>query len=1610
MQYQINSEFRNEVLQIADVLDLDEIDSASLYLRGQEEAELLDRSPTVSAIIRFHQRRQFLLECLHLTIKLPQEDEIEDEGIRDYLQATLRKVLQFGDGQLDNGSKYWQKCLSAMADLESWLHRVAEQSQRASVVGASFSTEGMEILEFQRSSLTTQHESLAAIATHLIKDYTQIDDFSKLLHKVRLLDKHDIIMIHYLPILMRCIWRFGSSESTTTNEEIEKLCPTILADKDQAATWSLQTIHSATIIWWYSETTGRGIEIPPAADAEKGQEADNRFKRFMNSIRAGALHFMLSVAQDIRRSEWHDPVKKATVDFLLEDTVKLPSESLLPSEDFQTLLMAQYQNFSDAFITNMPDTLRRLRLEEDENRRQLRSRFQRGPVEYQAHLERFLVITSYAFDRDTSSAADFWGDKDGNLYGFLQWSAKRQTTPRVAAFCEMLRSISQDEKSANEAHNFLLEEGTPIAGRLRRTGSLSWTQIVAELDYFAANLRDKQPAAQSSGTSAPSNNIVEQILEPESTLMLECYLRLVTHLCTQSRAVREWVLTYNPHGSQNQPNSPPSNLTHVLFFLAGSHIESRLRSSAFSTLAAILIQKNFSTGNSIWTSLDCWIATGLPMPSLQAKVPASGSQNWTEKKIFDHMTVGYEEPNAFIRLLNALVAPYASEADLNDALPFPEDLGKSHRMPGINAYVDFTVGRIFADKSLLLPDVNDQRLLRLNCLDFIATCLSTFNEDLVVLANRTNLAVESAMRTSSLETYVRLHPFARVMEWVYTDKALAALFSTTHQNIEEVNNSASDSPFVLSIIRSIEVMNLIFQLQPIFLDIVKPLVRTQMGDRRLPVPSGAISSFEDAVLNNLDLIVDLGLYCGTGHQELIVSSLALLEKLSSSRKLTVVSTAGFGKRSDRSKLIGILEKDGEAERISRSLVSVLQIDGRELEAGDSSPGYVIKTHILTFLLHCLEAMPDKPSVAHLLLGFECASSEVAIAPDSLFANAMSLFHAVVGLALEFPGVLDGSYWAWLTNIQATSLDILQLLWVSPLSSGWTMSDLRAMDFVFSLAIRQDFIQSSTLWDGKPITAPDFIFDESAIALNNFLRSRRAFLDVFAREMRVAAKEGMSRVRQRLSETFLGSTTFPGEEAVPNPTIFDLFDFMELDIPGAPQLPELYYISHADFAACAAEGEGGEAYNLSIVEEMLLLKRSELEKSGELYSDEQRALYEKEHKLAFICLLGINQQRQLHKAHTRTLRSWVYLVVVALECGDFDARMKSSICLQTLQLVLPKLESSFNDNPGTALQLADLVRSLLHYADFDQANENLGLADSSSDRLFQVFRAALNGAYSHAANVELREICYSICLQYLRHAFPPANDKSVPRRRLVLRTVKLSGDRLVDTICDDAYSGMGNCRIAALLLLEALVSFASLEDSKYMLESFARLNFVGVLVDGVKNIPTEIGGAQPADIDSVFATLTANLAMLLRVAQSRLGAAQVLNTGLFQAVRDSQLFSADPDIGFEIESPHSLNKFFTLMLAVLRIINSVVISRGRQNEQTMGLARSFLKEYRQTIVGIFKRHAAIGVASLQVLTATEDGAKKEKVELSELVDGFTLLMSVTGFLEVCGFPKSAFHGF
>lgn len=1160
--------------------------------------------------------------------------------------------------------------------------------------------------------------------------------------------------------------------------------------------------------------------------------------------------------------------------------------------------MELLENFVESFITNLPDALRKLRQDEDEQR-QLSPNHEHDP-----DLEKFVVIISYAYDgRPKAALEGFWDAPDGALLGFVQWTSKRASTPLISAFCEMLQAISADEECAAAAHRFLLDEGAQPSGKIRRTTSLTWNQIFKELTFYSSQIRDVPalPQGQTYRPGKPQTDHVEK--EPDSEILLECYLRLITRLCSESVEARTFLAQHQSF-----------HITELLFQLASSAIPSRLRACAFTTLRSLLTQKTKEAGEYLWVALDVWISGGYSPGSTMPKTTSASSTTGSAASIgaiLKGLASGFEEPNAFVQLLHALVLPYHDDSGLYDDLPFPENLGISTRQPGIDPYIDFVLGRIFSERSSEYTEAAHLRLLELSCLDFIATCLNTFNEHLVIFASQSNIVVDAAIRASNLQNYVLLHPFSRVMEWMFNDKAMAALFAAVHQDPVEVNRVAPDSPLMLCLLRGIHVISSILDLQSTYLDIIRPLIKSMPNYRRIPVSNALFGCFEDGVLNHLEIFSDLGRYCDSGCFELVRSSLKLLEKFSASPKLSPSPSSGLGRGSDRNKALAALDDD--AETISKILLREIE-SPLDLNQGPESTAYIIKVQILDFLNACLRTAPGQPTIAHLLLGFRCDNDSLSVEADGSFSRSVSLFHSILNMVLSYPVSQDGpGMSSWLVSLSYKGLQVLRELWSSPVSSLITMAEMQANDAFFLLFVRETNIQPEILWESLSVTDPAFTSSPAASCLSDFLGRRSLVLQYLSAELRQVSRSHSPSLKQRMLETLLGSTTVDDGEKVEHATIFEWFDFMENEFTAPPKPAQLTWFKDVDVFACLDRFDDlSSAYDLTKAEELLLLRQAELTHARRLESEQDRSRTDREAQELLRFMTQDNQVKLLNASRVKVLRSWVQLTLLMVECGDFDSTARIAFVLRCLQTIMPRTESDL-EAVSEAIELARLAKALIFSLDFSSDSFRQGdVGDLVSDRLFHLFQVSLRAIITLGAKVELKALYYDISYRYLAGMSDVSGISGVHRRHSI-QTIKAAGERFVEVVCDDAHAGEPTCRIAALLVLGALVKMGRQENSKYMIESLARLNFVGILVDSIQHIPNDLRETFIEGISSILPTVIyclltradtdmqlsychAKLALLLQISQTRLGSVAVLNAGLLHSVKVSGLFTIDPDLG------------------------------------------------------------------------------------------------------------------
>ena len=1250
--------------------------------------------------------------------------------------------------------------------------------------------------------------------------------------------------------------------------------------------------------------------------------------------------------------------------------------------------MSQLEVFIDSFITNLPDVLRRLRVEEDEQRQLSQAH------EQDLDMERFLLIIAYAYENRPHAAMDFWRDTESNLNGFLQWVSRRASTPLVTTFCEMLQAISGDEQCAEYAHTFLLEEGHHSSGKMRRSQSLTWAQIFKELRFFLEKAKQKPAQSQTVRyrSGKPAQEIVEA--EPESAMMLEAYLRLMAKLASENETTRMFLL-----------QNPSVNLVETILELASTNIPPRLRGCCFTALKAFMSRKSISEGHTMWNCLDVWVTGGYATSAAGHHRPNQPSPIASMEKTFDEMSVGFEDPESFIQLLVSLVSPAEGSSPLNDALPFPENLGSAFRASGIEVYVDYVIGQVFASKSSELQDVHQTRVLRLVCLDFMLTCLNTFNEDLIIMANGTNLAIDSIVAATDLATYVRMHPFARVMEWMYSDKVVQALFNTVHQEQMDVGNAAPDSPLILGIYRGVELISKILDLQPTYLDLVRPIIRSQTGARHQPISKSSYATFEDGLVTRLSLVVDLGNYCGIGHPELTLACLKLLERMSSSARITAL-WSGSTRHNHRNKAIVAMEANGEHEAISRAFIS--EVTGvLDPVREDESATYMTKIYILDFLFHCLRETPGQPTIAHLLLGFKCGVDSISVEANSQFASQTSLFHSLLQLLLETPSCDAGGVRQWLVALKTRAMRVMQVLWSSSLSSALIIEELRDNEFLFHLLIRETVIRPELSWEGQSVQDPDFLLTEGSTTLLDLLALRSMTLEYMAMELCMISQGRMPSVKRRIFDALNGQVIGDGNETIQTPTIFDLFDFALP--PGAWQieLGPLEYHQNLDLSVCIdSDADGNPIYNIERVQEILLLKRSEAQNQGAVVPAGEATRLDEEEAIILQYLVSTNREKQLAMQCLKVLKTWIKLLLVMVECNDFKGTAQTSFFLQALQSILPSLEAYAADRPMEALELAKLAKVLLsklYLATSDAADKNsLAIGNLISDKLYQVFQICLQAIGKWAGTAELRAVYYEICYRFLTGM--PEEGLLSENKSKTIKAIKVYGERLTNVICDDAYGGEPSCQTAALILLGALVAMDHKDGGPHIVDALNKLNFISILVDSLRNIMQEwqeVFSAGISDLPPCIRTkLTlhigykdqenfqnARLALLQQLAQTRAGAKHILHANLLRALETSGLFAADPELQVQPGNPRALEQHYDLLAKAVRVIGAAIVSRGSQNAVQ---GRKFLTDHRMLVAHALKRSAGIG-------TGVEDPRLEAKVE--DLADALVVVIAATGFLEV-----------
>ena len=1440
-EFAVNDEFKHISRAIATMLDLDEVEAGRLVIQSQQDMTLAQDSLVMDVVNKFHNRRDLLLQCLLITLKQSLALEPDNEAKRAFETATA-SVLDTATGVSGNGSVYARKCLTTLEDIEKFQAKVADALQSRAVLGGPRGGEFYATLEFQRDSLFKQHEALACILAYLFQgDFTNQEDLRKLHAVLPRWKSLDFNLIHYLPAFSVAFRQYGSPGSQISQSSmasLDSLFGPLPQDPSASPIRPLQAILS---LWWTVEYSGQFRDL-----GVQDTGAETRADVIRAGLKEDALEFMLAICTSTNSDVCRHPARQELVDLLLSDTTRFSlGEAEHTSPYFRLQLMECLENFIEAFISNMPDSIRNLRTEEDDQRLTQLTAMQeglpsthRGTNPSKLHLECFLILISFAFEGRPEAAELWWEDPDSNLYGFLQWASRRQTVPRVSAFCELLCSISEDQDCAEAAHKFLLDESLPVATRGRRNPSMNYQQIFAELELYSQKVHERPATSQLPNVQKvlPTN-----MNELESPVMLSCYLRLLAHLSRQPSGTRQYILeTVTPAFPQ------------ALLVLSSGPVPSYLRASVFSTLDALLTDKSAHTAAIMWQMVDNWAANshdgGRPTAANTTSPPKPTLLNL--QNTLSSIATSFDQYDAFVTLLRDLTTTLPSTGLGSDLLPFPKDLGSDYRSPGISPYVDFVCAQVFARRMPEIMDELQRSIASFRCLEFMAIGLEGFNEDYVAMLDRTISTSEAVQEMPDAVSYAQRSPFARLMHWLLNKDINKLLLACLRVSEESVEAALPDSPLLLSLQRAIDILNRVLDLQPTYFDIVRPLIRSQLAQDGA-LHRSSIDTLEESLAAHPEIVLNLCRFSATGHSDLTLRALALLQKISSSPKLNNHFLASDAVPGRTSRVVDMLGPNPgvELQPIARNLYSHLLFDVRELEQGFESVSYLLKDGIVAFFSACLETQPNLPNIGHLLLGFTRLGERLAIS-DSVDAG-VAVFNSIVELVQNYPDDEDGIMASWLIHMKAAALRVLRHLWESPLSSNIVVGQLRRLQFLQSLYASQPIVGQQTLWDGTSVTQREFWFTTSAEALGEYLAFRSSLFSYTATEIRAAHKDSLSTTLRQVLSTLQGKTSDVYGATIANPDVFALLDFLDLDLSARFEVEPQYYIE-IDFKSYLTDATETQpaVYDVKMIREYLntfraLVVQKQLTTTSGVRFDEQELLEEADEIIA--TLEARNRSIVALKARSDALHEYAEMVIAVIACCPMEPTAKVQFILHMVQLMLPKLDVFIVDERADVIELTRVADALL-FALSQTALTNTHMDNLITEKLFQLFRASVEGITAANSQTALRNTFYSICSQYLARIISStsaASDANAKARRNSMDCIRSATHRLVQVMSDDAEDGLDECRLNALGLLSLLTSLARMEKSNFILNCLVKANMLEILIDPLKHVALELQDSDPS---------------------------------------------------------------------------------------------------------------------------------------------------------------------
>lgn len=1594
IEYEVNDEFKICAATVADELNIDELIAAEFIQTSSDlGADLVD-----NAKASFYLRKQHIL------------------SITSY-------IFNAGDKALADSifsSPFIDTLLDSFKEVHQELENIAQSVQRAKILGQYNSNDLQQRVTFRRNFLNSEHETLGEIFYGLVSQgLINKTEFMKFYNFVSTFDIDDLFVIHLIPGLLLFSTKLGNLKE----EEVRQLHSDYLKElkkKDEIYKVPVKLVtifvFLTSFIDWCKQVPKRveefdfeiAIESPMTSAVQMGaieqlliitaETSENTFELFYDLRSLLEQHLPRLLPKKILDVNEEETKRIRSANMNSTSTIYVVTKEYNVSENMKTILTQVLHAFVQNFISDAAFLLIKIKDAEEDSLLSGEDSLL-DDISKKADLERFYLSVFYLYANREELISSFWEDRESNAYGFIEWASKVDDLLMKSTFCTMISALASGSSNANHVYHFIAS-----------SDKVSWSSIIDVLNVYIEKIAKFEH-------NGDDNDLTE-----ETVLSISSYFTLIYQVAYNSEVVKGLF--------------DDSVLNCIFNFI---RLDTPLVGAALKVISS-LVSNDKARRNQIWERLDLWLFS---------------QSSASLKDCFKNLLVTFPDIVGFIDLIEALLKPIEKFGRFE--LPFPASLGSNYRKQGITPYIEFLLTDVFYYSPSLY--FGERVALQEPIMRILEYSLSLFDPKLILNSFPAAADLNIVVETADFATYVQANPAPAALNFLFESKVHKVLFDIASTGIDNISDKSFEQKQVQVVDQALNIISKVLDLEVTYIDELLPLIKRD-NNYYIPNDMGThgIRSFYDAILFNLPLIAHISLYVGSTHLPIAEKSIKLLSRFAKSPQFGSSHTSGslIGKN----RLLTILDSIDESLRIKHAFIN--QLESEIVDVSDLTT----KLQILNFINENLSVSTKTYTVSHFLLGFDLKSGITLgdSQSETFIASETSVFKTLLYiLESSLLTISDQNVDYAPIRLAAIVLEIVLKICRNPSTSTIILVHISNYDLLTKL-LNTPRVDLHTLWNSTRFdpnlkSKTQFNSGPAVGALLSFLSQRSFILQYLSLELhRTSAQGSISKTSAYMKKLINGEDVFVGP-----PKILSFLDILEFNLSEVASVPdELNFFRDVDLnlnlnKIPLSSDSNGAIFNLEDLDSILDLRlvqswiegqyhtnideesqtntinelRQDLKRTDskasqslvtlpkDVKSDEVEALAEKD--LIKSRISNYLSHLRFKSYQLSTLHSWVQLIQVAVTDGKLGPIQRSNFILEVFHAIVPRINDYVEYDVLYAEELVSLCVSLydVYHKDRSTLEKDDPSVFDGYERLYTLFRSCINGILSPLSNLTLRSDLYVLSNKYLSWVL---EHPDVAKE--ILKSIKFSSERLITVICNDAIGGEGATRITGLLLLESLFQLSSINQLNFVLNTLVKNNLLLLLVKSIKRTDETLSMSHENKItlDSLLYELTAfkaTLSFLIRVAETRHGAQQLLQSEIFQTIKACSFLLIDPDLGLELifdettvqtstfvrvnlnlDTPLSFDdsskgvSLFELLVPTFQLVAAILLSTSSENKPVIQQVHKLLLHFRRLIVGVLKRDVL-----MESKKNDHEIYKANNVEssgLKELVNLFVLLSTLTGF--------------